>query len=175
MLIRKRHDLPSRVLTSKKTGSSNCIHESGNILTNQVSRPISNLNSNLNSSKSTGSSFSPSGSSNVRELDIKSRNVAGDLNALQNGGSGKYKMTHDVDGEEKEINDDDNNDNNNDGHNDNNNKNHDISFIQNNIRSQILFEVKELKDANHNKIKKKNIPVVQSVPSDSSDSSDGEM
>ena len=175
MLIRKRHDLPSRVLTSKRTGSSNCIHESGNILTNQVSCPISNLNSNLNSNSnsnvSTSSSLSSSGSSNVRELDIKSRNVAVDIIALQNGGSGKYKMTHDVDGEEKKIADNDNDDNNN-YYNDNNNKNHDISFIQNNIRSP---EVKELNDANHNKIKKKNIPSVQSVPSDSSDSSDGEM
>ena len=70
-------------------------------------------------------------------------------------------------------NDDNNNinDNNNYYHKNDKNNYH-ISFIQNNIRSP---ELKELNDADHNKIKKKNIPVVQSVPSDSSDSSDGEM
>ena len=68
MLHRKRHDLPSRLLTSKKIRSPDCLFESGSTPSNQIYHPISNLS--LNANTSFISSIS-SKSSNVVESNIE--------------------------------------------------------------------------------------------------------
>ena len=50
MLHRKRHDLPSRLLTSKKIRSPDCLLESGSTPSNQIYHPISNLSLNASTS-----------------------------------------------------------------------------------------------------------------------------
>ena len=160
MLHRKRHDLPSRLLTSKKMRSPDCLLESGSIPSNQIYHPISNLSLNANTSFiSSGSSKS----SNVVESNfeiLESESLASQFQS-QNSGYKKNITTSDKKGKRNKI-----------GVNDCHNNHNNSPFARSEIRSK---EVAAQSNTNSSQIKEKSILLMQSVPRDDSDSSDSEM
>ena len=157
MLHRKRHDLPSRLLTSKKIRSPDCLLESGSSPSNQIYHPISNLSLNASTS------FISSVSSNVVKSNIEileSESVASQFHS-QNSECKKNITTSDKKGKRNKIVV-------NDCHNNHNNS----PFALNEIRSK---EVAAQSNNISSQIKEKSILLMQSVPRDDSDSSDSEM